>query len=170
MKTIFFALAVASVAVPLHAAAPQSPNKMRSAITSQVMLIMADKTILSGEADGKIVTAHIELDRMSGLAKINVMQDGNEMRLPLAAYAGLIGAKSAWIEERGAMTTLVIEGHDAGKDWRIALLFNDDQLRRRRLSREGVKHDMMTFYSRDEDMVASEPEPRKSFGRGYYNY
>lgn len=149
-------------------AAPRTANLMRDAITPATALAAEKVITLSGESDNEIVHAEIKLamtDR--GIATITVSQDGEKLELPESAYADMKGAQTAWLEERGALTTLVIEGADAGKDWRLALLFHSEQLWERRLSREGLNRDTFIFYDRD-DMKPSKPQQRRTINRGFH--
>jgi hypothetical protein len=165
MKRKLLAAACCCMAALIMATAPQSPNKMRSAFTPLTYLTPGDTTQLEGESDGEVVSASITLTDKGEMAEIEVIQ----LRLPQSSYTGLPGTQRAWLEERGALTTLVLEGNAEGKDWRLALLFHPDQLWRTRLSLEDQRRDTMTFYDRDEDMETTTPEKRTAFSRGYYN-
>ncbi len=173
----FSAVGSLCIAVIIMAAAPSSPNKTRSAF-SLLTPLSAGKTMqLLGETDKETITATISLSSNSAIADITVVQDGRALLLPLDSYAGITGAQRAWIEERGALTTLVIEG--AGlidgaaqtKEWRLALLFHPEQLWRRRLSVKGQRRDSMTFYNwdKDKDMETTKPKNRAVVSRGYHN-
>ena len=169
MNKWIYAITLPAIAALNIAAMSHSTNTMRDAFTPLTPLKVDDDTLLSGTSDGDEVTAKISLDDKKALAAIKVTQDDTLLRLPKSAYANMKGAQQAWIEERGALTTLVIEGEDAGKSWRLALLFHPQQLRRKRLSVEGNRKDEMTFYSRDEDMQPSKVQIRKAHSRGFYN-
>ncbi|NJM50152.1 MAG: hypothetical protein HC843_04100 [Sphingomonadales bacterium] len=169
MRPLILSATLPLIAAMLTAAAPQSPNKMRDAFSPLTALQTDMDNKLSGETDGEMVYATISLDDESRLAAIKLVQDDEELRLPKSAYAGIAGARQAWLEERGALTTLVIEGRSDDKDWRLALLFHPEQLWRRRLSVEGERKDQMTFYDRDEDMKPDDMERRKAHSRGFYN-
>ncbi|MFM9851469.1 MAG: hypothetical protein ACKVOJ_01495 [Sphingomonadaceae bacterium] len=139
------------VALATIGAAPRTANLLRDAITPMTALAPDKVTSLSGESDDEIVTADITLSGKDGaISKVAVMQDGKALRLPDSAFSAISGAKRAWLEERGALTTLVIEGVSAAKDWRLALEFHPKQLWLRRLSREGVAQDSFTYYDRDD--------------------
>ncbi len=169
MKRKLLAAACCSMAALIMAATPQSPNKMRSAFTPLTYLTNGKTTQLEGESDHEVVSASITLTDKGEMAKIEVIQNDERLRLPQSSYAGLSGTKQAWLEERGALTTLVLEGNAEGKDWRLALLFHPEQLWRRRLSMESQWRDNMTFYDRDEGMETTKPEKRTAFSRGFYN-
>jgi hypothetical protein len=170
MNKWIYAITLPIIAATSIATVKNNPNEMRDAFTAVIPLPMDSDTTLSGESDDEIVKAVVSLDDKSMLAAIKVEQDGELMRLPKSSYAGLSGAKRAWLEERGALTTLVIEGLKDGKEWRLALLFHPEQLWRRRLSIEGQRKDQMIFYDRDEDnMEPTEMETRKAHSRGFYN-
>lgn len=171
MNKWIYAITLPIFAATSIAAVNHSTNKLRDAFTAEISLPIDMDTKLSGQIDdNEIVTAVVSLDEKSVLAAIKVEQDGVVMRLPKSSYAGLVGAKRAWLEERGALTTLVIEGLANGKEWRLALLFHPEQLWRRRLSVEGQTKDQMIFYDRDEDnMEPTEMETRKAHSRGFYN-
>jgi siroheme synthase (precorrin-2 oxidase/ferrochelatase) len=145
------ALALTLIAVSTVGAAPRTANLMRDAITPATALAADKVTTLTGESDDEKVIADITLAANGGaITKIAVSQDGKALRLPETAYAAVAGAKIAWLEERGALTTLVIEGVTANKDWRLALEFHPKQIWLRRLSREGVAEDNFTYYDRDD--------------------
>ncbi len=160
----------AAITSAVFANVPRSPNILRDAVTPLIELV-GGKNTLTGETDGDIINATLEVTEGGTLQSISLVQDDVIMRLPASAYAGLSGARQAWVEERGALTTIVVEGAQDQKDWRLALLFHHEQLWRRRLSVEGSKRDIMTFYDRDKDAfeTASKPEPRAAVSRGYYN-
>jgi hypothetical protein len=164
-------LTIAACIMPffIMAAAPQSPNKLRSAISPLTALSNDDTVYLEGESDDEVVSASVTLNAKGEMAEIEVMQDEGRLRLPQSSYSGLSGARQAWLEERGALTTLVLEGNSQGKDWRLALIFHPKQLWRTRLSVEDQWRDVMTFYDRDEEMQTSKPEKRTAFSRGFYN-
>ena len=153
----------------LLALAPPSPNVMRSAIAPLVML-EAGKTIrLQGSTDGKqTVEAAIAISAQGGmLSAVSVSQDGKALTLPESAWQGLEGARHAWLEERGALTTLVVEGESEGKDWRLALEFHPRQLWLRRLSREGEAKDSFIFYDRD-NLKPQKERFRRKLSRGFH--
>jgi hypothetical protein len=167
---MFRILALALIAVSTVSAAPRTANLMRDAITPATALVADKVTTLRGESDDEVVSADIAMAAKDGaLTKIAVSQDGKVLGLPETAYAGLSGAKIAWIEERGALTTLVIEGVTANQDWRLALEFHPKQLWLRRLSREGVVQDNFTYYDRD-DLNAVRVFDRRSGNRGFHRF
>jgi hypothetical protein len=169
MKRIFHALAVCMISSAALAVAPQSPNKLRHAFTPVSALSGNGSTSLSGTSDGDLVIAKLTLDEDRRVTNIEIKQAETTLRLPKSAYANLPGAQHAWLEERGELTTLVIEGKTDNKDWRLALLFHQDQIWRKRFTQEGDRRDVMTFYSRGEEMEASKPKKRKAFSQGFYN-
>jgi hypothetical protein len=161
-------LSLVLIALVSTAAAPRTANLMRDAFTPQIALIAGKVVTLTGESDHEVVRAEICLSAtQSSISSITLSQDGEKPGLPESAYATMKGAKFAWLEERGKLTTLVVEGADAGKDWRLALLFHPHQLWERRLSREGVGRDNFTFYDR-KDMTPSKPQHRHTINRGFH--
>ncbi len=181
MTNRFLAAGCLGMAILITAASPHNPhrlhsdNKLRSAFTVVTPLPGGAVTELQGESDDETVTAAITVSKKGVMDKITLVQDGRTLMLPQNSYAGLTGTQHAWLEERGALTTLVVEGTEMSKEtgkskqWRLALLFHPEQLWRRRLSVEGQWRDSMTFYDRDDDMEASQPENRSAISRGFYN-
>ncbi len=150
-----------------------APLLLAASLPSHWTLGMA-KPIVAGAAlelvattDGdEPLTARIVTDKADArLTAITVSQDGRELRLPGSAYAGLTGASRAWLEERGALSTLLVEGKDSAGRYHLALEFHPEQLWLRRLSREGVSRDSFTFYDR-ENIEPGAEQMRHFEGRG----
>jgi hypothetical protein len=144
-------------------------NVMRHAITPIQSLERGATVQLMGTTDGdEAFSATLETNEAGAVTRLTVAQDGAPLGLPESAFADLSGADTAWLEERGALSTLVVEGWTAeGKRWRLALEFHPKQLWKRRFSLEGERRDLYTFYSR-QDMTPSEPERRGAGGNGLY--
>jgi len=123
----------------------------RQAFTPQSDLKPSETTRIEGESDTDIVEATLTLDEDGTLDVVRMMQDNKSLRLPDSAWQGMKGARQAWLEERGALTTLVIEGEDDEGDWKLSLIFHPDQLRKRRLIREHTGKSSVTFYHRDTE-------------------
>ncbi|MFM2099023.1 MAG: hypothetical protein RLZZ366_562 [Pseudomonadota bacterium] len=156
------------IAFACVAATPRSPNLLRDALTPVAAIVPGKALALSGTTDGKkAVSAQIDSAKTDArLTHIAVSQDGHALLLPEVAYADMKGANRAWLAERGALTTLVIEGVDAGKDWRLALEFHPKQLWLRRLSQEGVNRDAFTYFDRD-DATPQRIQWRRSYEHGF---
>ncbi len=178
MKFLLPMLMVGLAATAAHADVKRSPNMLRDAFTLLTLLKDEGTVRLVGETDDDDeAEATITLGKDGKLDVVRMHQDGVAMRLPDAAWQGITGAQQAWLEERGACTTLVIEGEDKAGEWRLALIFHPEQLWKRRLSREGRERDHFTFYNRDEDEQDEdfdytrviEEEHREGHGRGFYN-
>jgi hypothetical protein len=161
-------LTLLCVALITTGAAPHTANLYRDAITPVTGLAADKVTSLSGESDNEIVTADITLSGKDGaISKIVLIKDGKVLRLADAAFASISGATVAWLEERGALTTVVIEGETADRDWRLALEFHPKQLWLRRLSREGIAQDSFTYYDRD-DLSKTRSFARRSGNHGFH--
>ncbi len=156
------------IALACVAATPRTPNLLRDAITPAVAIVPGKPLALTGQTDGKQkVSAQIDSDHLDArLTHIAISQDGNALSLPAVAYADMKGANRAWLEERGALTTIVVEGVETGKDWRLALEFHPKQLWLRRLSREGVNRDAFTYFDRN-DLKPQRVQRRRSYERGF---
>jgi len=128
------------------AAAPRSPNLLRHAFSPVVPLEAGKDATLAGRTDGETVEARLALTADAGLDTLSISQNGQPLGVAAGALQGVTGANRAWLEERGALTTLVVEGASEGKDWRLALEFHDNQLWLRRLSREGLAKDSFIFF------------------------
>ena len=146
MPPIHRAIPMALAAIAMIAAAPRSPNLLRHAFSPVVVLEAGKDAALAGRTDGERVEARLTLTANAGLDTLSISQDGRPLGVAASALQGVSGANRAWLEERGALTTLVVEGVSDGKDWRLALEFHDTQLWLRRLSREGVAKDSFTFF------------------------
>ncbi len=158
-------LAAAMLALP--AAAPPATNLFRDAFSPIVPLEAGKAAELKGVTDGdEPVVARLTLADDGTLAKAEAMQDGQILLLPPSAIQGLSGAKRGWLEERGALTTLVIEGTEKAKTWRLALEFHPKQLWLRRVSREGQARDEFTYYDR-RDLAAQKLDRRRHHVRGF---
>jgi hypothetical protein len=156
------------IAFACIAATPRSPNLLRDAFTPVVVIVPGQPLALSGSTDGK-KAVNAEINSTKGdarLTHIAVRQDGHALSLPDVAYVDLTGANRAWLEERGALTTLVIDGVETGKDWRLALEFHPKQVWLRRLSREGVNRDAFTYFDR-HDLKPQHVQWRRSQERGF---
>jgi hypothetical protein len=165
---IFVFIPTLLVAASTYAATPRSPNLMRYAFAPITTVAPGEAITLSGKTDkDELVQAVVQSRKPdASLVKIMVSQDGKALTLPADAFAGVTGANRAWLEERGALTTLVIEGAQFGKDWRLALEFHPKQLWLRRLSREGVARDEFTYYER-KAMTAMKPQLRRAHVYGF---
>jgi hypothetical protein len=146
MLPIHRAVPMTLAAMAMIAAAPRSPNLLRHAISPVVALEAGKGATLSGESDGERVEARLALSAVAGLETLSISQDGQPLGVAASALQGVSGANRVWLEERGALTTLVVEGASDGKDWRLALEFHDNQLWLRRLSREGLAKDSFIFF------------------------
>lgn len=144
-------------------------NVLRHAITPMQPLARGAVTNLSGVTDGKQeFSAILDINADGAIAAMTVAQDGERLALPDSAFDGLSGADTAWLEERGSLSTVIVEGWSAdGKRWRLALEFHPKQLWKRRFSMEGEHRDLYTFYSR-KDMTPSKPERRSAGDKGVY--
>lgn len=144
-------------------------NVMRHAITPMQSLDRGATVQLMGTTDGdEAFSAILETDEAGAITRMTVAQDGEKLGLPESAYAELSGADTAWLEERGALSTLIVEGWtQEGKRWRVALEFHPKQLWKRRFSMEGERRDLYIFYSR-KDMTPSTPERRSAGNQGLY--
>jgi hypothetical protein len=140
------------IPLALIAASPSSPHLTSSAFTQAMPLNGGEKLTLEGRTDrDEAVVAEIAVTKDgTKLSSISVKQDDQQLILPAFSYDTVTGARRAWLEERGALTTLVIEGNNAGKDWQLALEFHPKQLWLRRLSVEGENRDHFTFYRGDK--------------------
>lgn len=146
-----------------------TPNVMKDAITPMTPLARGATVQLAGTTDGdEEFSVVLETDEAGALLRMTAAQDGEKLGLPDSAFADLSGADTAWLEERGALSTLVVEGWTTeGKRWRLALEFHPKQLWKRRFSMEGERRDLFTFYSR-KDMTPSQPERRRAGNEGLY--
>ena len=146
-----------------------TPNVMKDAITPMTPLERGATVQLAGTTDGdEEFSVLLETDVTGAIARMTAAQDGEKLGLPDSAFADLFGADTAWLEEPGALSTLVVEGWTPeGKRWRLALEFHPKQLWKRRFSMEGERRDLYTFYSR-KDMTPSEPERRGAGNKGLY--
>ena len=146
-----------------------TPNVMKDAITPMTPLARGATVQLAGTTDGdEEFSVMLETDATGALTRMTAAQDGAKLGLPDSAFEGLSGADTAWSEERGALSTLVVEGWTKeGKRWRLALEFHPKQLWKRRFSMEGERRDLFTFYDR-KDMTPSEPELRSAGSKGLY--
>ncbi len=146
-----------------------TPNVMRHAITPMQPLARGAAVQLMGTTDGdEEFSVQLATDEAGAIMRMTVAQDGTQLGLPDSAFADLSGADTAWLEERGALSTLVVEGWTPeGKRWRLALEFHPKQLWKRRFSLEGERRDLFTFYSR-QNMTPSTPERRSAGSQGLY--
>ena len=153
----------------VRAEAYYTANVLRYAITPMQPLTRGAVISLSGVTDGdEEFSAILDVDAEGGIAAMTVAQDGKALGLPASAFAGLSGADIAWLEERGALSTVIVEGWTPEeKRWRLALEFHPKQLWKRRYSMEGENRDLYTFYSR-KDMTPTEPERRGAGDKGVY--
>jgi hypothetical protein len=151
----------------IMAATPQSSNKIRGAFSNVTALSSGATNSIQGESDGKNVLATVTLNKQSEIVNLMIVQGDNKLRLPADAYSGINGTQRAWLEERGALTALVLEGTENEKAWRLALLFHEEQLWKRQLSQEDRRSSMVTYYSRDEGMKPSKPENRIALRKRY---
>ncbi len=168
-KMLFpFLLAAPLMLHPAFAETYHTSNLLKDAVTSVHQLADGTRIILSGETDGEPLVAEVEVGENGMLTDLTIRQGDRALRMPADAWNERSGAKYAWLEERGSLTTLVLEGEEEdGRDWRLALLFHPEQLWKRRLSIEGDKSDLFTFYSR-EDMSANEAKRRGAHNKGLY--
>ncbi len=121
---------------------------------------------IEGTTDDESLTAIITTAG-TGVKAVAVQQADHKLGLPESAFTGLTGAKQAWLEERGALSTLIIAGSDAGGDWRLALEFHQRHLWLRRLSRAGEGRDSFIWYAHD-DLKPSKEHFRSFVGRGLH--
>ncbi len=144
-------------------------NVMRDAITPRQPLTRGTVASIVGTTDGdEEFSAILNIDADGAIEAMTVAQNGERLGLPESAFADLSGADVAWLEERGALSTVIVEGNTPnGKRWRLALEFHPKQLWKRRFSVEGERRDLYTFYSR-KDMTPSETERRSANNRGIY--
>jgi hypothetical protein len=151
MLNTFRPIMLAAMMIALPAAAPRSPNLLRDAFSPIVTLEPEKSAVIKGETDGdEPVSANLNLTKEGGIESLTITQDDRPLALHATAIQGLTGATRAWLEERGALTTLVVEGTEAGKDWRMALEFHPKRLWLKRVSREGQGRDEFTYYDRDD--------------------
>jgi hypothetical protein len=165
MKTLISLTAVFAATTAL-AAAPPPVGTWRHAVTPALDIPADQPLTLSGETDGERVEAIIDLNKADrSIASIAVRQDGQLLLTPPSSWTGLNGASRAWIEERGALTTVVVEGTANAKAWRLALEYHPEQLWLRRVSRVGENRDSFTYFDR-EDLAPSKPMIRHAAYRG----
>ena len=166
------AFACAVVLSPTMASAEvyYTRNVLKDAVTPMVRLEPGTGNHLTGMTDGEEpLSAHITLDDARTITTLAVSQDGQALFMPDSAWNTLTGADTAWLEERGALSTLVLEGYDAEiRRWRVALLFHDAQLWKRRASLEGQGRDQFTFYDR-KDGIPGESKTRGAGNKGLYS-
>jgi hypothetical protein len=153
--------------MPLLLAATNLPS--RWALTEAGAITSGTALELAATTDGdQSLTASVMVQKAdAALIAISVVQDGRPLGLPASAFIGLKGATRAWLEERGALSTLVIEGLDGEGKWRLALEFHPKQLWLRRLSRQGQAKDSFTYYDRD-DLKPGDPQLRGHSNRGLW--
>jgi hypothetical protein len=168
MKRVLLAAGLFAISMSAAASVRHSPNKLRHAYSPVTGLQYGENNPVSGNSDGAPVIATIMLDTKGAITEIKLSKDGKQLSVPASSYTELPGAQRAWLEERGALDTLVVEGENDGKAWRLALLFQTKQLWRRRLSVEGQRGDSMVFYSRDQHMKPSKAEARMTSSRGFH--
>ncbi len=168
MKRVLLVASLLAISMSAAANVRHSPNKLRDAYSPLTGLQYGENNPVSGKSDGVPVIATIMLDTKGAITEIKLSKDGEQLAIPASSYTELPGAQRAWLEERGALDTLVVEGKNGGKEWRLALLFHPKQLWRRRLSVEGQRGDSMVFYSRDQHMKPSKAEDRVTSSRGFH--
>jgi hypothetical protein len=133
---------------------------------SEAYQLAANQTtkILSQKTDDRLI-AEITLDKSGqSIIAIKASRDDRRLLVPQSAFAAMKGATTAWLEKRGALSTLVVTGDHLGKVWKVALEFHPKQLWKRRLTIEGVRRDEFIFYDRN-DMMPSNSEHRSRLTR-----
>ncbi len=132
-------------------AAHANPDRLRHEKLTPVTDLGAGQDVrLNGTTDGHPFVAHIVLDKQGNLASISLVENDMPVRMPTSCCEGLAGANHAWVEERGALTTIVVEGAIDGKTWRLALESHEEQLWLKRLSRQGERRDSFTYFDRKD--------------------
>ncbi len=156
---------------PLAAAALLSANipfklKSKDMVSKAYALTAAQTITIESQKRRDPMVAQITLNKSGqSIADIKVSHDDRDLLLPVSAFNEIQGAKIAWLEKRGGLSTLMLAGEYKGKVWKLALEFHPKQLWKRRLSIEGIRRDEFTFYDRD-DMEPSQPEHRDSMTMG----